>query len=75
MRQYGGIRELAAWLGRQQQVLTNRRTVMALVGPPEGVLPQDLVLLELRPQPPALVISQRMPVFLQDNRQTQWMTF
>ena len=38
---------------------------MPLMRPPEGVLPQDLVLLELCPQPPTLVVRQRVPIFLQ----------
>ena len=41
--------------------------VMALVRPPEGVLPHDLVLFELRPYAPALVIRERVPVFLEER--------
>ena len=41
--------------------------VMALVGPPEGVLLQHLVLLEVRAHPPALVVRQRVPILLEQR--------
>lgn len=44
--------------------------VVPLVRPPEGVLPQYLVLLELGAQPPTLVVCQRVPVFLQRSNGT-----
>ena len=45
--------------------------VVPLVRPPEGVLPQHLVLLELRTQPPALVVCQCVPIFLHGKQQGQ----
>lgn len=39
--------------------------VMALMGPPEGVLLQHLVLLEVSPHSPALVISQGVAILLE----------
>lgn len=36
--------------------------VVALMRPPEGILPQDLVLLEVRPHAPPLIVGQRVPV-------------
>lgn len=41
--------------------------VMPLVSPPEGVLPQNLVLLEVCAHPPALVICQGVPILLEQG--------
>ena len=41
--------------------------VVALMGPPEGVLLQDLVGLELGPHAPALVVGQGVPVLLEQG--------
>eukprot|EP00964_Phaeocystis_antarctica_P078146 scaffold48598_cov65-Phaeocystis_antarctica.AAC.1 len=41
--------------------------VVPLVRPPEGVLPHDLELLELRAHAPALVVGQRVPVLLEEG--------
>ena len=40
---------------------------MALVGPPEGILAEQLVLLEVSPHSPALVIGQGVAVFLEEG--------
>ena len=41
--------------------------IMALVGPPEGVLLEHLVLLEVSAHPPPLVIGQGVPVLLEQG--------
>jgi len=41
--------------------------VVTLVRPPEGVLLQHLVRLELRPHPPPLVVGQGVPVLLEEG--------
>ena len=40
---------------------------MLLMGPPEGILLQDLVLLEVLSNPPALIISKRQPILLEKS--------
>lgn len=36
--------------------------IVTLVSPPERVLPQNLVLFEVRPHSPTLVVRERMPI-------------
>ena len=47
--------------------LSPELAVVTLVGPPEGVLPQDLVLLEVGAHAPALVVGQRVAVLLEQR--------
>lgn len=45
--------------------------IMTLVGPPERILTQQLVLLEVCPDSPPLVISQGVPVLLEERVDTR----